>query len=216
LPFFSFSFVVRNHFFEISPQPDDAMGCVAPYCRSVARWLIGLLAAVVLLAGCGGDSGSSASDDYANDVCSNLSSWVADQEDAVKSLKDAGTSITEEDVRAAVGDLRDSTDVLVMNLKDLGPPQTDDGTEAKNEIDNLGTTLTQQVDTIEQALNSGGGVLAQASTITAAVSTAAKAVDSTYQSLKQLDPAGELQDSFKDSDQCKELGDQLENAGSSS
>lgn len=103
-----------------------------------------------------------------------------------------------------------------MNLKQLGPPETDDGTEAKNEIDALGTTLTQQVDTIEQALASGGGALAQASTITAAASTAANAVESTYQSLKELDPAGELQDSFKDSDECKELGEELENVGSSS
>jgi hypothetical protein len=183
----------------------------------MARLQIGVLAtAVVLLAGCGGDSGSSASDDYANDVCSNLSMWVGDQQDSLKSLKDKGASITREDVKAALGDVRDSTQVLVRNLGELGPPETDDGTQAKNDLDSLGTTLTNQVDTIEQALASGGDVLAQTSTITAAVATAANAVESTYQSLKELDPAGELQDSFQDSDECKELGDELENAGSSS
>jgi hypothetical protein len=110
----------------------------------MARWQIGVLVtAVVLLAGCGGDSGSSASDDYANDVCSNLGSWVADQEATLKSLRDKGASITGEDLQAALGDVRDSTQVLVENV-------------------------------------------------------------------------GELRDSFEDSDECKELGEELENFGSGS
>jgi ABC-type transporter Mla subunit MlaD len=182
----------------------------------MAHWQTGLLAAAVLLAGCGGDSGSSASEDYANDVCGDVSSWVADIEDTLESLGDKGLSVTQEDLQAAVDDTKNSTETLVRDLDELDPPETDAGTEAKTELDKLASQLQQQLDTIEQTLNGSGPPLMQVSTITAAVSTAAKEIQSAYDNLKGLDPAGELQDAFRNADECKTLGDQLENAGSGS
>jgi methyl-accepting chemotaxis protein len=180
----------------------------------VARWQIGVLAAVVLVAGCGGDSGSSASEEYANDVCSNLSTWVTSVDGAAKSLGDAGLSIDGDDVQTAVSDVSAATDTVVDDLKQLGPPQTDAGTQAKSELDSLGNTLAQQVDTVEQALNGGGSAIDLAATVTTALSTAADAVESTYQSLRGLDPGGELQDGFENAEDCKSLSDQLEAIGS--
>lgn len=180
----------------------------------MARWLISVLTAVVLLAGCGGDSGSSASEDYANGACSNLSTWVTTVDGAAKSLGDAGLSIDRDDVQTAVSDVSDATDTLVDDLKQLGPPETDAGTQAKSELDTLGTTLAQQVDTVEQALNEGGSALTLATTVTTALSTAAGAVESTYQSLRGLDPGGELQDGFENAEDCESLKDQLEAIGS--
>lgn len=180
----------------------------------MARWSISALVAVVLLTGCGGDSGSSASEDYANSVCSNLSTWVTDLQGVATSLEDAGVSIDKSDIETAVNDVSEATATLVDELGQLGPPETDAGNQAKSELDSLGTTLTQQVDTVEQAVNDGDGALSLATTVTSALSTATAAVESTYQSLQGLDPGGELEDGFKNADDCASLSDQLDAIGS--
>jgi membrane protein implicated in regulation of membrane protease activity len=172
-----------------------------------------IAAAVLALAACGGDNGESASESYANSVCGQLSMWAADQRDTLTSLKDAGLSITKEDVQTAVGDVRDSTEVLVSDLKGLDPPETDEGQQAKTELENLGTKLTQQLDTVQQALDANTGVAALASTVTTALSTAATDVNSTLDELENLD-SGEVKDAFQDSDDCKSLRDEVENIGS--
>jgi hypothetical protein len=183
--------------------------------HAMHRWLT-VLALAFTLAGCGGNGDdSSASDDYANSVCGQLSMWVADQQDTLKSLRDAGLSITKEDVQAAVGDVRDSTEVLVSDLRGLDPPETDEGQKAKNELDSLGTTLTEQVEAVQQALDANTGVVALASTVTTALSTAATDVMSTLDELENLD-SGELKDAFQNSDDCTTLRDQVENSGSGS
>lgn len=180
------------------------------------RWPA-VLALAFMLAGCGGgdDNDSSASEDYANSVCGQLSMWVADQRDTVASLQDAGLSVTREDLRAAVGDVRDSTQVLVEDLRDDDPPDTDAGNQAKSELDSLGTTLTEQVDTVEQALDANTGVVALASTVTTALSTATSAVKSTLDELQNLD-SGELKDAFQDSDDCTMLSEVVEDIDSGS
>lgn len=174
----------------------------------MAWWRISLLAVVVLLAGCGGD-GSSASDDYANDVCSNLSTWVTDVEETVRSLTDAGLSISREDIQTAFDDTKESTDSMVNDLEQLGPPDTEDGQEAKSELDELAAELRQQLEVIEQAVNEGGGPVAIAATVSTAVSAAANAVNTTYRNLEGLDPPGELRDAFQDADECNSLEEQL-------
>jgi hypothetical protein len=180
----------------------------------VARWQTTALVAVVLLAGCGGDSGSSASEDYANSVCSDLSTWVTDVDGAITSLTDAGLATDKEDVQSSVDQAKDATNDLLNNLEDLGPPETDAGEQAKSELDSLGATLRKQIETVEQALDANTGAVALAATVTAALSTAASAVESSYNELKGLDPGGELEDAFKNAEDCKSLQDQVDEIGS--
>ena len=175
---------------------------------------IGFFALVLLLAGCGGDDGSSGSEEYANTVCGDVSSWVADMQDTVKSLTDAGLSTDQDDLKAAFDDAKDSTETMIRDLGELDPPATDAGTKAKSGLDSLGSQLHQQLDTMEQALNGSAPPLTQLSTITAAISAATKEVQSTYNELKGLDPAGELQDAFENAEDCKTLSDQLDEIGS--
>lgn len=176
-----------------------------------------LLALALALAGCGGgdENESSASEEYANSVCGQLSMWVADQRDTLESLQNAGLSITREDIRAALGDVRDSTQVLVSDLRGLDPPETEAGSQAKSELGNLGTTLTEQVDTVEQALDANTGVVALASTVTTALTTATNDVKSTLDELRNLE-SGELKDAFQDSDDCTMLREEVEDFGSGS
>jgi ElaB/YqjD/DUF883 family membrane-anchored ribosome-binding protein len=170
-----------------------------------------ILLTVVALAACGGDDGSSASESYANDVCSNLSTWVTDVEETVTSLADQGLSITRDDIQTAFDQTKDATDALTNDLEQLGPPETEDGQQAKSELDELSSELQQQLDTIQQALDSGGGLTSIAATVSAAVSAAANAVNTTFQNLQGLDPPGEVRDAFENSDECNSLQDQIAN-----
>jgi methyl-accepting chemotaxis protein len=180
----------------------------------VARLQLSVLVIVVLLAGCGGDSGSSASEDYANSVCGDLSAWVTEVNGAITSLTDAGLATDRDDVQSSVDQATEATDDLLGSLEELGPPETDDGQQAKSELDSLGATLRQQIETVEQALDADTGAAALATTVTAALSTAASAVESTYNDLKGLDPGGELEDAFKNADDCKSLQEQVDEIGS--
>ena len=182
--------------------------------RSRAAGSAGLMVFLVLaLAGCGGDD-SSASEDYADGVCMSLSTWVTEVQETVQSLTDAGLATSREDLQASWEETKDATETLVNDLEQLGPPETEDGERVKSELDALGTELTQQIDAIEQALNSGSGVTAIAAEVSTAISAAANAVETTYQDLQGLDPAGELREAFEDSDDCDALEEQLDEIGS--
>jgi phage-related protein len=174
----------------------------------MARFWALVLATVVLLAGCGGDE-SSASEEYANSVCSSLSTWVTDVQATIQSLTDAGLGTSREDIQSAFDETKNATDTLVNDLEQAGPPDTEDGQAAKEMLDGLATQLQQQLDVIQRSLDSGAGLTEIAATVSTAVSAAANAVNTTYQNLQGLDPAGELRDAFENSDDCNALGDQL-------
>jgi DNA-directed RNA polymerase specialized sigma54-like protein len=174
---------------------------------------LSVVAMTLVLAACGGDD-SSTGEDYANSVCGELSEWVTSVDEAAQSIQDAGLSATTETLRAAVSDVSDATGELVDDLEAIGAPETDDGNEAKSALDSLGTELQKQVDTVEQALDDGGGLAAQLSAITAAISAAAADVESTFNQLRELDPAGELREGFENADECDSLSEQASNFGS--
>jgi membrane protein implicated in regulation of membrane protease activity len=181
--------------------------------RATAVGAAALLAVVLALAGCGGDD-ASASEDYADGVCMSLSTWVTEVQETVQSLTDAGLATSREDLQASWNETKDATETLVNDLEQLGPPETEDGEQVKSELDALGTELARQIDAIEQALDSGGGVTAVAAEVSTAISAAANAVKTTYEDLQGLDPAGELREAFEDSDDCNALEDQLDEIGS--
>lgn len=181
--------------------------------RRTALLLVPFVALALALTACGGDD-QSASEEYADDVCSTLSTWVTDVEETVTSLTDQGLAISREDIETAVEETKGATETLADDLQALGAPETEDGNEAKSELESLGTTLDQQLATVEEALDSGGGVTALAATVTTAISTAATAVDQAYQDLQGLDPGGELSEAFQDSDECDSLREQLDEIGS--
>jgi membrane protein implicated in regulation of membrane protease activity len=167
-----------------------------------------LVVLALFLGACGGDD-ESASEEYANGVCSSLNTWVTDIQETVQSLTDAGLAVSREDIQTAFDQSTEATDTLVQDLEALGPPETEDGQEAERELEGLATQLRQQLDVIREAIESGGGLTAIAATVSTAVAAAANAVETTYQDLHGLDPAGELGDAFEGSDDCESLRDQL-------
>jgi membrane protein implicated in regulation of membrane protease activity len=163
-----------------------------------------------LLVGCGG-SNENASESYANDVCSSFNTWVSSLTETTNTLKDEGLSISKDDIRTALDDAGAATDLLVTNVKDAGPPESEDGDKAKSELETLGNQLKHQVDVVKDAVASNQSALSLVSTLTTAISTAAGDVQATFNELDNLDPAGELSDAFKNSDDCKTLRDDIKN-----
>jgi hypothetical protein len=183
--------------------------------REVALRRLGLLAVVLALAttpalaGCGGDD-ESASEQWAGDVCSELSTWVTSVEDAVRSLTDNPLSLDKASVQAATEDVRDSTDELVDGLADLGPPETEAGEQVRGELDELGTQLRQQLDEVEKTLDTGSLSVV---TVTNALATAASAVRSTFESIQSLDAGEELRDAFESASSCDSFRQQVDTIG---
>ena len=193
---------------EVSPL-NGASSAVAGGLGSLALAIV----TAILLVGCGG-SDESASESYANDVCSSFNTWVSSLTETTNTLKDEGLSVSGDDIRTALDDAGAATDTLVANLKDAGPPDTESGNKAKSEFETLTGQLEHQVEVVRDAVASNQGALSLVSTLSAAISTAASDVQSTFNELENVDPAGELGDAFKNSDDCKTLHDDIQNLGS--
>jgi hypothetical protein len=183
--------------------------------RGVAPRHLGILAVVLVLvttpvlAGCGGD-GESASEQWAGDVCGELSAWVTSLHDAVRSLTDNGLSLDAAAVQAATADVREATDELVDGLAGLEPPETEAGEQARGELEELGTQLTEQLEEVEQAAETGSLGLVP---VTAALAAAAAAVRSTFESIQSLDAGEELRDGFESASSCDALRQQADTVG---
>jgi hypothetical protein len=168
---------------------------------------------LVLAAGCGGDDEDSA-ESWANDVCSSLSTWLSEIDEAVSSLTEEGLSTNEEDLRSAVDQVADATSALGDDLQELGPPETEGGEQARSEIESLATALRSEVESVQQAVEADDDALAVTSAVSMSISMSASEVQSTLSSLEGLDPGGELEEGFENADECDSFRDQVEDLGS--
>ena len=176
---------------------------------------LGLLAVVLalltapVLAGCGGDDESS-SEQWAGDVCSELSTWASGVEEAIRSLTEDGLSLDREAVQSAVDQVKESTEDLADGLEDLGRPETDAGEQARSELDELGTQLGEQLDDVEEAAEDDSLSVAS---LTSAITTASSAVKSTLESLQSLEGGEELRDAFDNAESCDSFREQIDTIG---
>ena len=74
--------------------------------------------------------------------------------------------------------------------------------------------MTQQVESVEEALDSGQERRRDRGVRDGIDLAAATAVQTTYDELRNLDAAGELQGAFTNGDDCEALRTELENIGS--
>jgi len=172
-----------------------------------------VLAAAILAAGCGGGSSSSGTTessatpagDWANSVCEAFASWKSSITEAGQGIKD---NPSEEGIRTAGDEIRSATQTLADDLRGLGKPDTPSGQEAKDEIDQLATSLDTSLQKITDAMdNSSGtsGTVAAATTIGTTLVEMGNQVSSAFTQLEQVDAQGQLEDAFQQADSCAGL-----------
>ena len=164
---------------------------------------------MLAVAGCGGDE-ENASEQWAGDVCSELSTWVTDVEEVVTSLTTNALSLDKDAVQAATEDVKGATEELVDGLAGLGSPETEAGGQARSELEELGTQLRQQADQVDQAAETESLSLVA---VTSALASAASSVRSTFESLQSLDGGEELRDAFEDAAACDSFRQQVDTIG---
>jgi hypothetical protein len=174
--------------------------------RWLARVVVALLVAF-LASGCGGDGGGdSSATQWADDVCSAITTW----KDSVTSTADSlrGGNLSEDAVKGAVDDLKSATSDFVDDVRGLGKPDTEAGDKAKESLDQLADDADENLSTIEGAVDDASGVSGLVQAVTAigtALSTMVTQISSTFTELGKLDAGGELESAFKEADSCTEL-----------
>jgi methyl-accepting chemotaxis protein len=168
--------------------------------------LIPFALAVALVSGCGGSSDSSSAADWANSLCSSITTWSGSVKSAGESLK--GGNLSENSLKSATSDISSATDKLASDLKGLGKPDTEGGQQAKDAIDQLSSDVKDGVNAMQSSVEEVSGVngaVTAASSITATLSTMGTQISSAASKLEQADPKGELDQAFKDAPACKSL-----------
>jgi hypothetical protein len=160
------------------------------------------LAALSLLVpiACGGDGGggSTSPDEWADSLCTELSTWRDSVAEAVGPVQGGGVS--RQELENVANEVADATEALVGGLQDLDRPDIEAGQEAQDEIDRLADELQTDIGEVDRAAESGSANAARAS-----LNTMTGQVSSAVQSLEQIDSQGELRSAFEQSDACRDL-----------
>lgn len=169
--------------------------------------LLAILAGALLAAGCGGDDEeTSGASEWASSVCSATTTWTQSVSAAAASLQ--GGNLSENSLESAVDDVMDATKAFADELQDVGRPDTEDGQQAKDSLDQLGKDVEDGVQQLEDAVDSasgGTGMLDAIAQIGSTFATMSSQVTGVVDELEQLDPAGELGDALKNNDECSSL-----------
>ena len=177
------------------------------------RWswvvVIVVLAMTGMAAGCGGDDESEADPTaaWASGFCSAVTDWTNELGTITSEFSDT-SNLSQEGLQSAASDLRDSTDTLVSDLKDLGAPDTQSGEEVKNSLDSLSTTLedeTSEIETTAQGVSSIADLPNAITKISASLSALGTAFSQTLQTIDSADVGGELQTALEDSPECADI-----------
>jgi hypothetical protein len=175
----------------------------------VARRLALPLVLAVLAAGCGGksnSSGTTSTTDWANGLCSAITTWTTSLKTATNSLQ--GGNVSKDILTSTADDVKSATDTFVDDLKGLGKPDTQAGQQAKASVDKLADELQSDASSIQDAVKgvSGiGDVLTALPTVTTSLGSMSSQFQATFSELQQLDAKGELQNAFQQADSCKSL-----------
>lgn len=181
--------------------------------RTATLFALVIAALALVAAGCGGDDSgtttteASATVEWANSLCSAITSWTDDMTTIGNELKDP-SSLNSDGLKQAGDDAVAATQDLADQVKALGAPETEAGQQAKSALDAMATTLEQESATIKDAVEGASGLtglLSAAPTIVTSINAMSTAVNSTYEQLQSLDAKGELTDAFEQAESCSSL-----------
>jgi predicted nucleic acid-binding Zn-ribbon protein len=163
-----------------------------------------------VVAGCGG--GKSAEEEWAGNVCTDIANWQSQVKTATstisKALQSPGSE-TVSTVSTQVQSALDATRELGTNLKGDKPPSTDEGNQAKQQIDSLATQLQSTAAKAKQSVESvpEGASTAQAAQALAPLAgdlrSLSQQLSSTLSSIEAS--SSKLKEGFDKADSCKQF-----------
>ena len=169
------------------------------------------LAAVVLAAaGCGGKSATTTTTstaDWANGLCTAITTWKTSVDSAVGSVN--GSNISKTSLQQAADRVKSANQAFADTIKGLGKPNTKAGAQAKQSLDQLSANVSSEQEKISSAVKgatSVSGVIQAAPVVLGSLQTMASDVSTTVKQLQGLDAAGELSSAFKQASACSGLG----------
>jgi phage-related protein len=186
-----------------APNP----GSVGTMKRS-RTFLVTGIAVAALAAGCGGDDETSATESWAGDVCSSVSTWQESIAAATESLQENPSA---EGIQDAIDEIGEATRTLADDLEENDAPETESRTEADELLTTLADDLNEALDGVEQAVDDAegaAGALEAGTAAVAALTTMGQQVSATVDELGQLDAGSELSDAFDNADACRDLRDE--------
>jgi uncharacterized phage infection (PIP) family protein YhgE len=170
---------------------------------------------LALAAGCGGSDGDqsqpqpSAAEAWADEVCSTVATWKDAVQHSKAMLSDAA-NLSANDARHALESAAQATRTFITDLEGIGPPDTEAGQAAAEELSTLAGQLEEQAAVVTRALDSSDTLpqlLSEVSTVSRAFSTMVTDATTAVENIRGLDGAAELESAFQDSPTCQRLSD---------
>ena len=96
-------------------------------------------------------SSSPSPKDWADSLCSAITTWSNSVKTAGQSLKSG--NLSKGDLKKATSEIKAATNTFADDLKGLGKPNTDAGQQAKDAIDKLAKQVNDDVDQLQSAVN---------------------------------------------------------------
>ena len=163
----------------------------------------------ILAAGCGG-GGTSAEEEWASDICSAVSGWqdqVQQSTDEAREALQSPGSGTLAAIDAEVREITDATDELGNDLRELEPPDTEAGEQAKREIDTFATqleaTATNTKETFDN-LPEDAGITELANALEPLLPSIHSLIESASTTFSAIKESGsELEEGFDNADSCE-------------
>jgi methyl-accepting chemotaxis protein len=166
------------------------------------------IALSIVAAGCGGsDTAKDPTAAWASGFCSAVTSWTDELQTVTSQFTDT-SNLSQDGLQSAANDVRDATENLVGDLKDLGAPETDSGQEVKTAVDGLSTTLENESASIDETAQEVTGITSLPSAITSistSLAAMATSFSEAFQAIEKADVSGELQAALQDSPECADI-----------
>jgi len=174
---------------------------------------IGAVAIIVLVVRLTEDgSPQPSSTEWADSVCASLSSWRS----SITSLADvSGGTLTPESLREKLDEAQAATSELVVQLRELGPPEVENGDQVEQALDDAAAGLQQSYESLQSAASDAAAAEDQDDFIRAlallgddfqALLTHVQDAVATLQSASLFGEASaELEQAFADAVSCQQL-----------
>jgi gas vesicle protein len=179
----------------------------------IAAVVIGIAAIVIaaIAMRLSDDDGPQTTEEWAGDVCTSLSDW----RDSITSLADvSGEPLTADTLRDKLREAEDATSDLGTQLRDLGPPDLEEGDDLQQQLDDSAEELESSFDDLRESAEAAvdapaSEFLQQLAGLASDFAALQTAISTTVSSLENAnvaeDSKAELQQAFADAPSCQSL-----------